>query len=49
MSVIALDLGGSHIKFGLVENGQLLASANVAVPSSESFEAVLPIIETQVE
>ncbi len=49
MSVIALDLGGSHIKFGLVENGQLLASANVAVPSSESFEAVLPIIEGQVE
>jgi len=49
MSVIALDLGGTRIKFGLVENGQLLASANVAVPSSESFAAVLPIIETQVE
>lgn len=49
MAVIALDLGGTRIKFGLVENGQLLASANLEVPSSESFAAVLPIIEAQVE
>ncbi len=48
MPVIALDLGGTRIKFGLVENGQLLASANVAVPSSDSFAAVLPVIEKQV-
>ena len=48
MPVIALDLGGTRIKFGLVENGQLLASANVAVPSRDSFAAVLPVIEKQV-
>lgn len=48
MPIIALDLGGTRIKFGLVENGQLLASANVAV-SSESFAGVMPVIETQVE
>ncbi len=48
MPIAALDLGGTRIKFGLVENGQLLASANVEVPSSESFAAVLPIIEMQV-
>ncbi len=48
MPVIALDLGGTRIKFGLLENGQLLASANIEVPSSESFAAVLPIIEAQV-
>lgn len=48
MSVIALDLGGTRIKFGLVENGQLLASANITVPSSDSFAAVLPIIEEQI-
>lgn len=47
MPTIALDLGGTRIKFGLVENGQLLASANIAV-SSESFAAVMPVIETQV-
>jgi glucokinase len=33
---------------GLVENGDLLATANVTVPSSSSFAAVLPIIEEQV-
>lgn len=48
MPAVALDLGGTNIKFGLVENGRLLATANVKVPSSESFAAVLPIIEAQV-
>lgn len=48
MPVIALDLGGTRIKFGLVENGQMLASATVPVPSSDSFAAVLPVIEQQV-
>jgi glucokinase len=48
MPTAALDLGGTRIKFGLVENGQLLASANVEVPSSESFAAVLPIIEREI-
>ena len=48
MPVITLDLGGTRIKFGLLENGQLLASANIEVPSSEHFAAVLPIIEAQV-
>ncbi len=48
MPIIALDLGGTRIKFGLVEHGELLASANVAVPSSDSFAAVLPVIESQI-
>lgn len=48
MAVIALDLGGTRIKFGLLENGRLLASANVAV-SSESFAGAIPVIESQVE
>lgn len=48
MAVIALDLGGTRIKFGLIEHGILRASANVEVPSSEHFSAVLPIIEGQV-
>jgi glucokinase len=48
MAVIALDLGGTRIKFGLVENGQMLASANVAV-SSERFAGAMPVIESQVE
>jgi glucokinase len=49
MPVIALDLGGTRIKFGLVENGQLLAFANIVVPSSNSFAALLPLIEQQIE
>lgn len=48
MPVIALDLGGTRIKFGLLDNGRLLASANMTVPSSSSFAAVLPAIEQQV-
>jgi glucokinase len=48
MPVIALDLGGTRIKFGLVEHGQLLDSANIEVPSSDSFAAVLPVIEEQI-
>ena len=48
MPVIALDLGGTRIKFGLVENGQLLETETVTVPSSDSFAAVLPLIERQV-
>lgn len=48
MPVIALDLGGTRIKFGLLDNGQLLDSANIEVPSSDSFAAVLPVIEQQV-
>ncbi|MBI1226638.1 MAG: ROK family protein [Bacteroidetes bacterium] len=47
MAVIALDLGGTRIKFGLVENGQLLASANVAV-SSKSFAGAMPVIEAEI-
>lgn len=48
MAVIAIDLGGTRIKCGLVEDGQMLASATVAVPSSDSFAAVLPVIEKQI-
>ncbi len=49
MSVIAIDLGGTNIKFGISENGRLLATAHVRVPSSERFASVLPLIETQVD
>ena len=48
MAVVAIDLGGTRIKFGLVEKGRLLDSANVTVPSSDSFAAVLPVVEEQV-
>ena len=49
MPIIALDLGGTRIKMGLVENGQLLVAENVVIPSSKSFVAVLPVIEKQVD
>ncbi len=49
MPVIALDLGGTRIKFGLIENGQMLTSATLTVPSSDSFAAVLPLLERQVD
>lgn len=48
MPTIALDLGGTRIKFGLLEKGRLLASANMAV-SSESFAGAMTVIESQVE
>ena len=48
MQIIAIDLGGTNIKIGLIEKGRLLISANVAIPSSENFMAVLPTIEGQV-
>jgi glucokinase len=48
MPVIALDLGGTRIKFGLVEGERLLNSATITVPSSDSFAAVLPVIEQQI-
>ncbi len=49
MPVIALDLGGTRIKFGLIDNGQILASTSITVPSSDSFAAVLPMLERQVD
>ena len=49
MAVIALDLGGTRIKFGLVQNNQLLSSSSMTVPSSESFASVLPAIENEVK
>jgi glucokinase len=48
MTVIALDFGGTRIKFGLVEQGQLLSADTITVPSSDSFAALLPIIEQQI-
>lgn len=48
MAVIALDLGGTRIKFGLVDQGQLLASRTLELPSSDSLAAVLPVIERQI-
>ncbi len=49
MPVIGLDLGGTNIKFGLIEKGRLLSTAKVRVPSSEHFAAVLPAIERQID
>ena len=49
MPVIALDLGGTRIKFGLVDKGSLLLSASIDVPSSDRFAAVLPALERQVD
>ncbi len=48
MTVIALDFGGTRIKFGLVEHGQLLSADTITVPSSDSFAALLPIIEQHI-
>ncbi len=49
MAVIALDLGGTRVKAGLVEGGTLLSATNVAVPSSDSFTALMPLLEEVID
>lgn len=49
MPFIALDLGGTNIKFGLAEHGRLLRTAHLTVPSHARFAALLPLIERQID
>lgn len=49
MPVVAMDLGGTRIKFGLIDEGKLVSTASIVVPSSEHFAAVLPDIERQID
>lgn len=44
-----MDLGGTRIKFGVIDNGELVSTASIVVPSSEHFAAVLPDIERQID
>jgi glucokinase len=45
----ALDLGGTRIKFGLISNGQCVLNSSLAIPSSEQFATVLPLIEAEID
>jgi glucokinase len=49
MPVVAMDLGGTRIKFGVMDEGRLVSTASIVVPSSEHFAAVLPDIERQID
>jgi len=49
MPVVAMDLGGTRIKFGVIDEGKLVSTASIVVPSSEHFAAVLPDIERQID
>ncbi len=44
-----MDLGGTRIKFGVIDEGRLVSTASIVVPSSEHFAAVLPDIERQID
>jgi len=44
-----MDLGGTRIKFGVMDEGRLVSTASIVVPSSEHFAAVLPDIERQID
>lgn len=44
MAVYAVDVGGSRIKLGLVEQGRVLARAAIDARSAEGFAAALPRI-----
>lgn len=44
----ALDLGGTRIKFGLISNRQCVVTSSLAIPSSERFATVLPLIEAEI-
>jgi glucokinase len=49
MPIIALDLGGSSVKMGLIDDGKLHLAENIALPSSESFATVIPIIDKEMK
>ncbi|MFM7402454.1 MAG: ROK family protein [Bacteroidota bacterium] len=49
MPVVAMDLGGTRIKFGVMDEGRLVSTASIVVPSSEHFAAILPDIERQID
>jgi len=44
MAFLAVDLGGSPISWGLVENSELVACEDFDVPSSERLGPVLPLL-----
>jgi len=44
-----MDLGGTRIKFGVIDEGKLVSTASIVVPSSEHFAAILPDIERQID
>jgi glucokinase len=44
MAFLAVDLGGSHISYGLVENNELAACDDIDVPNSERLAPVLPLL-----
>ncbi len=44
-----MDLGGTRIKFGVIDEGKLVSTASIVVPSSEYFAAILPDIERQID
>ncbi len=46
---IALDLGGTRIKTGIVEAGRLLAHSVIEAESAEGFRKKLPAIEDEME
>ena len=45
MAFLAVDLGGSHISCGLVENRELVACEDFDVPNSERLGPVLPLLQ----
>ena len=45
MRVLAVELGGTHVSCGAVEDRELLESVRVDVDSSKGLEKLLPIIE----
>ena len=49
MIAIAMDIGGTRIKLGLVRNNELLCTANTEAESSNGLREKLPVIENLVK
>ncbi|MDR3688149.1 MAG: ROK family protein [Fimbriimonas sp.] len=49
MAVLAIDLGGTRIKLGVVQDGQILARTILDARSQEGLEAHLPMITEQLK
>lgn len=41
MKILGIDLGGTDIKYGVVENGKILESSQCRTPSDRSYDATL--------
>lgn len=48
MKTIAIDLGGTRIKIGLIEEGHLLCSAIINAPDEKGFMESLPSLENKI-